>query len=72
MKKKRVVPTSKYLKFRTEHNGRFQHKVLSEKSLVEKHKSSSGHTDTSISNEQKASEVYLASVVQLIEGSLFY
>ncbi|XP_008444386.2 coilin-like isoform X2 [Cucumis melo] len=54
MKKKRVVPTSKYLKFRAEHNGRFQHKVfLSEKRLIKKHKPSNGHTDASVSNKQK-------------------
>lgn len=64
MKKKRVVPTSKYLKFRAEHNGRFQHKVfLSEKRLIKKHKPSNGHTDASVSNKQKASKVYLVSVV---------
>ncbi|XP_038886781.1 coilin-like isoform X2 [Benincasa hispida] len=54
IKKNKVAPTSKCLQFRTGHNGRFQQEVfLSEKSLVKKHKSSTGHTDTNDSNKQK-------------------
>ncbi|XP_038886784.1 coilin-like isoform X4 [Benincasa hispida] len=58
IKKNKVAPTSKCLQFRTGHNGRFQQEVfLSEKSLVKKHKSSTGHTDTNDSNKQKASKL---------------